>query len=96
MNRRSFLKIIPLAPAAVSNSPDVLFITPVRRKQIDFRKLRFNPSGDFIWNNCNGANSTFEIAKKMSENFDVNFHTAMKDCVNTILSFSEMELIYLK
>ena len=47
----------------------------------DGNMLCINKTGIFIWNLCDGSFSIEDIAKRITDNFEVSFEMAKKECL---------------
>jgi len=102
MERRKFLFILPFIPSIIkwfySTPPGNLNIiksTP-RKSNQDFNGLlKLNRTANFILNNCTGEQTVLDIIAKYQKTFQVNYTTAMNDCVNVIFFFMEIGLVKL-
>ena len=54
-----------------------------------------NPIATIIWNNLDGKTPKTTIAKNISKEFDIDFETAQKDCLEFINDLIEKGLIIL-
>ena len=44
---------------------------------------KLNQSASFVWEQCDGESTLEEIAKRMTEAFEIDFRTSISDCTET-------------
>ena len=54
-----------------------------------------NPVATFIWEHLNGRTQLKEIVRKLSEEFEVDYKTAEKDCMDFISKITDKGIIVL-
>ena len=54
---------------------------------------QLNKTATFIWEHCDGQQSAAEIANAVSENFEVDEATAIKEVIETLEKLQNLQLI---
>jgi len=54
---------------------------------------QLNPTASMIWQNCDGSKSISDIANILAENYLIGEDVAIKDVLETIISFQEKSLL---
>lgn len=65
---------------------------------VDLKKSTFhtlNPVGSFIWEELDGQNTLKDIAKKLSQKFEVDLETSENDCVDFINDLLDKDMVIL-
>ena len=52
-----------------------------------------NPVATFIWEHLNGHTQLKEIVRMLSEEFEIDYKTAEKDCMNFISQIIDMGIV---
>ncbi len=57
-----------------------LVLVPIKNSVLDMNELfKINEVGNFIWNNIDKKNSVEDIAIKISEEYEIDYRTALDD-----------------
>ncbi|MCP3889898.1 MAG: PqqD family peptide modification chaperone [Desulfobulbaceae bacterium] len=59
------------------------------------RSLELNPVGSFIWLHINGARSNHHLAQLVSEEYNIDFSSSLKDCQKFVSSLSDESFLVL-